>query len=89
MPKQLHKIADLTNQFLTMPSCLRALETAVVDTAGSIWMQLDLFNETQNSGGLQTKSQKDLENESRMRIIFQNLLIAAQYAREVSVLKLI
>lgn len=89
VPMQLQKIADLKIQFLTMPSCLRALETALVDTAGCIWMQLDLFNETQNSGGLITKSREDLENESSMRIIFQNLLIAAQYAREVSVLKLI
>ena len=89
VPMQLQKIADLKIQFLTMPSCSRALETALVDTAGCIWMQLDLFNETQNSGGLITKSREDLENESSMRIIFQNLLIAAQYAREVSVLKLI
>lgn len=88
--KQLQKIADLKIQFLTMSSCLRALDTALVDSAGCIWMQLDLFNETQNSGGVpQSKKQKDIEHESSMRIKFQNLLIAAQYAREVSVLKII
>ena len=53
-------------------------------------MQLDLFNETQNSGGVpQSKKKKEIEHESNMRVKFQNLLIAAQYAREVSVLKII
>lgn len=88
--KQLQKIANLKIQFLTMASCLRALDTALVDSAGCVWMQLDLFNETQNSGGVpQSKKKKDIEHESSMRIKFQNLLIAAQYAREVSVLKII
>ena len=73
-----------------MASCLRALDTALVDSAGCVWMQLDLFNETQNSGGVpQSKKKEDIEHESSMCIKFQNLLIAAQYAREVSVLKII
>ena len=50
-----------------MSSCLRALDTALVDSAGCIWMQLDLFNETQNSGGVpQSKKKKDIEHESSM-----------------------
>jgi hypothetical protein len=88
--KQLQKIANLKIEFLTMASCLRALDTALVDSTGCIWMQLDLFNETQNSGGVaQSKKKKEIEHESKMRVKFQNLLIAAQYAREVSVLKII